>query len=38
MKKLLSLLLAATLVMGCLVGCGGGNNDAGNGGAGSDAE
>jgi len=37
MKKLLSLLLAATLVMGCLVGCGGGNNDT-NGGAGSDAE
>ncbi|MBQ2900957.1 MAG: BMP family ABC transporter substrate-binding protein [Agathobacter sp.] len=26
MKKLVSLLLAATLVMGCLVGCGGGNN------------
>jgi len=31
MKKLVSLLLAATLVMGCLVGCGGGNgNEGGN--------
>ena len=28
MKKLLSLLLAATLVMGCLVGCGGNGNQA----------
>ena len=28
MKKLVSLLLAATLAVGCLVGCGGGNNEA----------
>ncbi len=37
MKKILSLLLAATLVMGCLVGCGGGgNNDGGGSNAGGD--
>ena len=40
MKKLLSLLLAATMVMGCLVGCGGGNGDANTegGNTGSDEE
>ena len=31
MKKLVSLLLAATLAVGCLVGCGGGNNQQGGG-------
>lgn len=37
MKKILSLLLAATLVMGCLVGCGGGGNNGGSN-AGGDEE
>ena len=39
MKKIISLLLAAVLVMGCLVGCAGGNGDANDGGnAGGDEE